>query len=382
MSDSVYRLPYRRPPQRPRWIPAIVSEEFYRRLTINRDLVANTDQSDFPVLVSLTHNDLKSVSNGGHVANNSGFDILFFSDSDLTSQLSHEIEKYDPVTGEIVAWVKLPTVWHAADTIFYMKYGDLSITSSQEDIADVWSNGYASVLHLGNGTSLSAFDSVSEISGTINGPTAAAGQIDGAANFASLTDHILTTLGTNAVQRTYTIWAKREGEGGGGHGRIFVKGTTISRDALYVESVLAADTYNFVSSHAGTLGEWTFPKPSVDEFHYIVVQYDNSSLDNDPIVYVDKVQQTVTRQVAPSGSPDTGLEVYAIGNRATNLDRNWDGVIDETHFADVIRSLDWHDAEYNNQDDPGAFIMLGPEIPVGEAEALREIGSPLILVSD
>lgn len=368
MSDSVYRYPYRRPPQRSGWVPPIslVSAEFYRSLTIDHNLVPNTDQTNFPALVSLTHVDFKSVSNGGHVASNSGFDILFFSDVALTSQLSHEIERYDPATGEVVVWVKVPTVFHAVDTTFYIKYGDASITSSQEDSNGVWSNGFAAVLHLDNGTTLNAFNSVSEVSGTVNGPTASSGQVDGAANFASLTDHILTDLGTNAAQRTYTVWAKREGEGGGGHGRIFIKGTTVSRDGLYVESVLEADTYNFVSSHNGTIGEWTFPKPSIDVFHYIVVQYDNSSLINDPVVYVDKIQQTVTRQVAPTGSPDTASEVYVIGNRATNLDRNWDGDIDEFHIADAIRLSDWHDTEYNNQTDPGAFVTPSIEVNVGE----------------
>jgi hypothetical protein len=343
---------------------SLLPPQYYRALTIDHTLVPNTDQTDFPVLVSLTHTSLKTIANGGHVANSSGFDILFYSDSNLTTRLSHEIEKYDAATGEVIMWVKLPTVSHTTDTVFYMKYGDISIGASQENVAAVWSNSFAGVWHLGSASSLNSVNSVSAGSGSITGATAASGKINGAGNFVGATDKIVTDLTTNSVQRTYTVWARRHGEGGGGHGRIFQKGTTGSRDTLFVESPSVASTYEFLSNHNPGFGDWAFPKPSVDVFHYIVVAYDASSNSNDPTARVDKVDQTITRVAAPTGSPNGGTEAYNIGNRLTN-DRNWDGDIDEFRIADVIRSNDWTDTEYNNQNSPSSFLSLGTELAVG-----------------
>ena len=53
-----------------------------RTITINDTKVPNTDQMNFPVLISLppnTYPDLKTTANGGSVTNANGYDILFTS---------------------------------------------------------------------------------------------------------------------------------------------------------------------------------------------------------------------------------------------------------------------------------------------------------------
>jgi len=49
-------------------------------MTVNHTLVPGT-QSNFTVLVSVTDPALKTVANGGHVANANGYDIGFYADS-------------------------------------------------------------------------------------------------------------------------------------------------------------------------------------------------------------------------------------------------------------------------------------------------------------
>ena len=78
----------------------------YRKiLAIDQTQVGATGapHANFPVLVSRTDTDLQSK------AQSTGNDILFTS-SDGTTKLSHEIEKYVSGTGELVAWVKVPSV--------------------------------------------------------------------------------------------------------------------------------------------------------------------------------------------------------------------------------------------------------------------------------
>ena len=70
----------------------------YRRpITISDSMTpasptCTSDLPDFPVLVSLSGDWLKTTANGGHISSTSGYDIIF-RDSDGVTQLDHEVEK-------------------------------------------------------------------------------------------------------------------------------------------------------------------------------------------------------------------------------------------------------------------------------------------------
>ena len=89
-------------------------------------------------MFNTTDQDLASVDNGGHVASPSGFDILFSSDPNGMTKLDYELEKYDPATGQVVAWIRIPTLSHTTDTVLYVFYGNSNITSTQQNPAGVW----------------------------------------------------------------------------------------------------------------------------------------------------------------------------------------------------------------------------------------------------
>ena len=81
---------------------------YSRAIRIDHTKVSNTDQTNFPVLISGTYSFLATVANGGKVQSASGFDILFASDCFGTIKLDHEIESYNPAPGNSVAWVRIP----------------------------------------------------------------------------------------------------------------------------------------------------------------------------------------------------------------------------------------------------------------------------------
>lgn len=56
---------------------------FNKQITINAAQVGGS-LADFPVLISLTDNDLRSTANGGHVQNANGYDNLFTLDDCTT----------------------------------------------------------------------------------------------------------------------------------------------------------------------------------------------------------------------------------------------------------------------------------------------------------
>ncbi len=152
-------------------------------MTIDHTKVPST-QSNFTVLVSLTDPALKTIANGGHVANANGFDIGFYADSGGTIKLKWEVEKYDGTTGTLIAWVKIPSVSNTTDTVFYLMYGDSSINTNQSDPVNTWDTNFKAVYHFGNGTTLTATDSTGGNNGILlNGPTASVGKINGAAHF-------------------------------------------------------------------------------------------------------------------------------------------------------------------------------------------------------
>jgi hypothetical protein len=138
---------------------SVAGYNYQRSLTINHLMIPNTDQVDYPMLVSGTYPFLASIASGGQVQNAQGYDIIFTSDAAGQSPLDFEIDSYNGTTGTAAFWVRIPLLSHTTDTTIYMWYGNSSITSSQENIAGVWRNNYLSVYHLGNGSSIGMMDS-------------------------------------------------------------------------------------------------------------------------------------------------------------------------------------------------------------------------------
>src|SRR3989338_568005 len=92
---------------------------YSRSITIDRTKVPNTDQTDFPVLVSGTYSYLATVANGGKVQNASGYDVGFYTNSKCsTGKMSWETELYTATTGVVNYWVKVPTLTTASDFVF------------------------------------------------------------------------------------------------------------------------------------------------------------------------------------------------------------------------------------------------------------------------
>ncbi len=116
---------------------------YRKRLVIDHTQVLNTDQVDFPVLVSLADASLKSTAHGGHVAGDEGADI-FFTAADGETRLAHEVAAYDAGSGRLKAWVRAPALSCSEDTVLYLYYGG----SGGEAAGSVWDAHYQLVEHL------------------------------------------------------------------------------------------------------------------------------------------------------------------------------------------------------------------------------------------
>ena len=97
---------------------------YQRAIVIDHTQVPNTDQDNFPFRFNTTDPAFATTANGGHVTSSTGNDIIFSTDPNGLIKLNHELEEYNPVTGQVIAWVRIPTLSHSTDTLLYVFYGN------------------------------------------------------------------------------------------------------------------------------------------------------------------------------------------------------------------------------------------------------------------
>lgn|SRR3990167_9775443 len=343
-------------------------------ITIDHTKVPNTNQTDFPVLVSGTYDgtgtepDLKSAGNGGNVQNANGYDIYFYSDSALTTRIPAERESYDATTGVIVWWVKVGTVATASDTVIYIAYGDSGISTDPNSDAtygatSTWNTAYKGVWHLPNGTTLGALDSTSNArNGTITGSTAIAGQMDGGANFdgnddIAISDSVALVYGTGGY--SISFWAK---------------GSTAGNQTVYSEAKFSTNVAVFHIGIHGTKFDisirnndsvfiWQNKQSSTDASTTVMKHVVWTDSNGTAKMYVDGALDATNFNYTPSA---TTLDNTYFGAWNRTAGKLWylTGGVDEIRTSNVVRSADWVTTEYNNQSSPSTFYTMGDETVV------------------
>jgi hypothetical protein len=317
-------------------------------MTVNHTLVPST-QSNFTVLVSVTDPALKTLANGGHVANVNGYDIGFYADSGGSTKLKWEVEKYDGTTGTLIAWVKIPSVSSTTDTPFYLFYGDPSINTDQSDPVNTWDSNFKAVYHLGNGTILSATDSTGGNNGTlINSPTATAGKIDGAAHFVSTSGQLISLANPGDFPIT-TAWTMEA----------WVKPTTDGNVVLMWGGTSNNGPHMVLpGNNSWRVGFWggadaTGTGVDTSAFHHIVGTFDGSSL---------RLYKDGSLLAGPTAaSPVTATNSFATIGASSSWSSPFNGNIDEVRISSTNRAAAWITAEYKSQKSPGTFIPMGGE---------------------
>ncbi len=342
-----------------------------RSLTVNHLLVPST-QINFPVLVSVTDVGLKTTGNGGNVTSANGYDIRPYVDSGLTVPLTYELEFYDGAAGTLVMWVLISSLSSVSDTVFYLRYGDSSITTDGSSTS-TWDSNFLGVWHLGNGTTLSLSDSTSNARTLTNTASVAAttGKVDGGAGPFNGTTQALNTPAidlTASTVITMSMWASFASFGTGD--KLMSESSTnfnSNNGTILVDPDSSASSQFDVTVHTalGYNGAH-FTRPSTGE-HYFVFTWDLAlSVFNGrvPTAYVDGVSQAMTQD----GTSDVhttffgNFAFYFMSRSASSL-FHAATYADEIRLSKTVRSDDWITTEYNNQSNPGTFETLGAEGP-------------------
>ncbi|MEL7002006.1 MAG: DUF2341 domain-containing protein, partial [Bacteroidota bacterium] len=364
--------------------PASLSEFGNRRqVTIDATEVIGDnsdtqDHTDFPVLITFTDNSFRSVSNGGSIMNENGYDILFTS-SDGSTVLSHELESYDPSTGKVVAWVEISTLGATSDTDIYVYYGNGNMTSDPST-TDTWSNGFAGVWHMDEDPTVTdIFDA------TVN---------DNNARPLNLESDDLTTgkIGggidldgfDGSVGEFFVVGADDNVPAA-----LDITGQNITLSGWINPTVVENDQYSIIEKSnnnqdvdipywLGRNGDEVQVRLGTPEttgnglrlqgntnlstgtWYYIAMTYDGtvSGTDN----FFALLNGQIEDQDERSGNIiDDSIDELFLGGRDDASNRFFDGIIDELRIATSTRTREWLETEYRNQCFPSQFISLGDE---------------------
>lgn len=119
---------------------------YRKRLDFNNSAQA-TNLTNFPVMVKLTSSNFDFLQ-----AKSDGADIRF-TDSDGTTLLKYEIEKWDSTANEAIIWVNVPQIDASSSTDhIYVYWGNQSASDAQ-DADNTWNSNYKGVWHLNDNTS-------------------------------------------------------------------------------------------------------------------------------------------------------------------------------------------------------------------------------------
>ena len=397
------------------------SWEHRNKITVSLNTVISSDLTDFPVLVSLTNSDFIQTNNSD------GTDIVFTA-SDGITQLSHEIEKFDSLTGEIIAWVKFPTLPSTSTTDIYIYYKGNSISV---DPSDVWDSNYNAVLHL-NQTATGDVDEFVDVTGNENhGTTGGTGRITHAES--RETTQVSGQIGYGQQFAGSTVHNTKKTQGGGDYIWVDQVGSWPTGDLtieLWVgdvvdtpagaNSALYNDMISYCVENSNANGKWSnhlnlwqaqkvkmkvrtnffvSSQTSVEgdnsvsftNWHHIMAVYnlaENGS--GASTLYIDGVapsgsgwsdQNPSTRagaanySIVGSGSFVIGGDIDSSSNAQTlckRVNNGFDGKMDEVRISNTLRTADWAAASYHNQGDVSTYLSLGGQEGQEEIEETKK----------
>ncbi len=337
------------------------------KITIDHTKVASstaTLNTNFPVLISTTTTALKFTGfANGHVASSTGKDILFTS-SDGTTKLSHEIELYASSTGNLISWVKVPSLSTSTDTVLYMYYGNAAATD-QSTTTGVWDDGgsgyFKGVWHLKEtGTNPQVFDSTANANNsTAQTWTPTSGQMDGAGSFTAASSQYASMSNPSNINFGTASWS-------------FSTWVNISSYPSLVSEILTKSADNSWVSGGKEIGilsdgkliydRWGGQPSSVSSsttiplntWTHIAVAVNYSGGNQFVTVYLNGVNSGTGTIVSTADVGSHVVKLAAVGGGSYYLN----GFLDEPRISSTARSADWIKTEYNNQYSTSTFYQV------------------------
>jgi len=347
-----------------------------RSITIDGADIDTANLANYPLYVNITSLDVGTVTQAD-------CDDIVFTNYQNTTKFSHEIENCDGTANWIEAWVRVPTVYNANNTKFFMYY-DNAGASDQQSTQATWNSDYQFVAHV-NGTFIDSTSS--PITCTNSGSSAVTDEYMGdSRNFDFVDDYIdcgsaskLDQLFSTDGSISAWINPNSDGENGGvsDGGRIMSKRSlatgTPGWDWVIADESGTNEDFQFyvMGASSSERSEWQTTNREVQEstWNYVTVTWVGSSTATTPIFYVDGVSVAITVNFDNSASfqSDAGNNL-CLGNFGATANcstiRTFDGKIDEFRMNDEILTAQWIKADWECQRgavDGNSCITVGNE---------------------
>lgn len=331
---------------------------YYKTITIDNTKVSGSGfLADFPVLISHTDADLKTVANGGKVQNASGYDIRFETTDGI--KLNHEVVFWSATTGQFIGYVRIPLLDGGTDTVIRIYYGNSGISTPEANPTEAWNAAYKGVWHMiqdPSGSSPQVLDSTNNnydmtANGTMTSGDLITGQIYQGIDFDSATsDYLVNTAWssggmTGNAARTIETW--------------FKIASTPNFNAISWGAAGANQLSSF-GCFGNNIGYTGFANDNLvsgaayedDAWHHMAITHDGSTMK----IIIDGVQQLSVNpeSLNTSTAADLYFGRYVGGSY-------YDGALEEVRISTVGRSNDWIITSYENQKNVSTFYTLGSE---------------------
>ena len=314
---------------------------------------------------------MKDSDNGGPIQPD-GDDILFLK-TDGT-KLSHEIEEYDGSTGQLTAWVMIPSLSSSTDTELYLYYGNPSC-SSQQDATNVWDSNYTGIWHLNEATDATNKDATSNANdGTpVGSPVGTTGQIAGALDFNVSGDATRIEIPADtsldlSLDSNWTLsgWAKPTSYGTGE-----IKWPAVYEYGQTTLGLTVKEAKDPDPPLEGTIEHWRNDEKDI---------HSDTPLDFNAWNHIVIVRDPDTTRFFLNGSADgtrASVPITEVGepswigsDTTYPIEDDFLGLIDEVSVSSTARDSSWIATEYRNQNSPGTFMSFSNQTAAGVSKSL------------
>jgi hypothetical protein len=320
------------------------------QITVNPARVSGSN-AHYPLLVRGTFPTLRTAAHGGHVRSANGYDIALGIDAACAVPLPFLREYWNGSTGDLVAFVALPSISSSAASTLFVCYGNASISSDPQSPSAVWDTALQGRWGFPGGSTLSAKDStLNALDGTIFNAAATIGIIDGGALLNGSTAYI--DMGASpaldpAAAFTIEAWFNPAASWPQPDGAIVGKIDDSVQNGYMIWYTATGNLYVFLNGTATYAG--TFATGS---WYHLALTWDGAT-------YTMYVNGNPARAFGSAVAPRTSGQHFRIGEY--NGARLAAGVVDEVRYSNTCRSAGWIMTEYANYSSPSSFYAVSGE---------------------
>lgn len=325
-----------------------------KRIEIPAGRAVQGPHVNFPVLVALTTD-----ADLAMYARDDGRDLVF-TDANGVTRLPYERQRFDADTGQLLAWVQVPSLQSAAPTVLYLYYGNAAATEQQQREM-VWGTSHKGVWHL---DSTAEDSTLHDNNGTLAGDAAyyATGRIGGAVELGAQAGRISVpdsaSLDTTAMAGTFAMWVR------------FVDATSRIQLVMSTSDALDSPSDGFSWSVQADGDHYFYPRVTGDNYNLITNPFGDATwhmahvtfnfANKAVLLYVDGLPRTIAVMNVPSQWTQAANPAsWLWGSNPDRLSEMFTGRLDELRVANVVRSSGWILTEYRNQNSPQTFVTVG-----------------------